>query len=44
MKNVILGLVAVACSLAGLFAQAQSQNDPQPTCNMCPATYIPRAS
>ena len=41
MKNVILGLVAVACSLAGLFAQAQSQNDPQPTCNMCPATYIP---
>ena len=41
MKNVILGLVAVACSLAGLFAQGQSQNDPQPTCNMCPATYIP---
>ena len=26
MKNVILGLVAVACSLAGLMAQNQTQN------------------
>jgi mannose-6-phosphate isomerase-like protein (cupin superfamily) len=36
MKNVIFGLVAVACSLAGLMAQG----DPQPTCSMCPATFI----
>jgi mannose-6-phosphate isomerase-like protein (cupin superfamily) len=36
MKKVVLGLVAVACSLAGLIAQG----DPQPTCTMCPATYI----
>ena len=41
MKKVILGLVAVACSLASLIAQNQAQNDPQPTCKMCPATYIP---
>jgi hypothetical protein len=41
MKHVVLGLVAIACSLAGLIAQTQTQNDPQPTCKMCPATYIP---
>jgi mannose-6-phosphate isomerase-like protein (cupin superfamily) len=39
MKNVILVLVVVACSLAG--PTAQNQADPQPTCSMCPATYIP---
>jgi len=37
MKNVVVGIVAVACSLAGLMAQG----DPQPTCAMCPATFIP---
>jgi mannose-6-phosphate isomerase-like protein (cupin superfamily) len=37
MKHVIFGIVAVACSLGGLMAQS----DPQPTCSMCPATYIP---
>jgi len=36
MKNIVFGLVAVACSLAGLMAQG----DPQPTCTMCPASYI----
>ena len=36
MKKTALGLVAAACSLASLSAQ----NDPQPTCKMCPATYI----
>ena len=36
MTRVVFGLVAVACSLAGLTAQG----DPQPTCTMCPATYI----
>ena len=37
MKNIVLGLVAVACSLTALMAQG----DPQPTCTMCPASYIP---
>jgi len=36
MKRAVFGLVAIACSLAGLTAQG----DPQPTCRMCPATYI----
>jgi len=36
MKNVLFGLVAVACALAGVLAQGP----PDPTCNMCPATYI----
>jgi len=33
----VVGLVAVACSFVGLVAQGP----PDPTCNMCPATYIP---
>jgi mannose-6-phosphate isomerase-like protein (cupin superfamily) len=37
MKKVVYGLVVVACSLAALMAQG----DPQPTCTMCPASYIP---
>src|SRR4026209_33878 len=37
MNKIVFGLVAVACSLAGLMAQG----DPQPTCAMCPATFIP---
>ena len=37
MKNVLVGLVAAACSLAGVLAQGP----PDPTCTMCPATYIP---
>jgi mannose-6-phosphate isomerase-like protein (cupin superfamily) len=37
MKTFASGLaVAAACSLASLTAQG----DPQPTCKMCPATYI----
>jgi mannose-6-phosphate isomerase-like protein (cupin superfamily) len=36
MKKIVFGLVAVACSLAGLVAQG----DPQPTCTMCPASYV----
>ena len=38
MRNFVLGLAAAACVMAGLMAQG---NDPQPTCNMCPGTYIP---
>jgi mannose-6-phosphate isomerase-like protein (cupin superfamily) len=37
MRYLVLGVAAVACSLASLIAQG----DPQPTCTMCPATYIP---
>jgi mannose-6-phosphate isomerase-like protein (cupin superfamily) len=37
MRRVVIGFAAVACSLASLVAQG----DPQPTCTMCPATYIP---
>jgi len=39
MKRAVFGLVAIACSLAGLTAQG----DPQPTCRMCPGTYIPKS-
>ncbi len=50
MKNFLLGLAAAACvglaaaaCVAGvLFAQGKiNPTDPQPTCNMCPGTYIP---
>ena len=37
MRRLVIGFAAVACSLASLVAQG----DPQPTCRMCPATYIP---
>src|SRR5262245_54028557 len=37
MRRFIIGLVGAACSLASLMAQG----DPQPTCKMCPATYMP---
>ena len=36
MRRIVIGVVAVVCSLASLMAQG----DPQPTCTMCPATYI----
>jgi hypothetical protein len=36
MRRIVIGVVAAACSLASLVAQG----DPQPTCRMCPATYI----
>ena len=37
MKQIVLGVVAVAASLVGLVAQGP----PDPTCKMCPASYIP---
>ena len=36
MRRLMLGAAAAAASLASLVAQG----DPQPTCKMCPATYI----
>lgn len=38
MRRIVLGLVAVACSCAALIGQG---DNPQPTCKMCPGTYIP---
>jgi mannose-6-phosphate isomerase-like protein (cupin superfamily) len=44
MRTIVLGIVAATCSLAVSLAHAQGKvnpTDPQPTCNMCPGTYIP---
>jgi len=38
MKRTMLGLAAAICFASPLAAQ---QSDPQPTCKMCPGTYIP---
>ena len=36
MRQIVLAFVAAACAFASVIAQG----DPQPTCTMCPATYI----
>jgi mannose-6-phosphate isomerase-like protein (cupin superfamily) len=42
VRNVLLGLVGAGCLVAALMAQGRiNPTDPQPTCNMCPGTYIP---
>ena len=42
MKNALLGWAVAACCAAALIAQTKvNPTDPQPTCNMCPGTYIP---
>ena len=42
MKTFLLGLTLTACSVALLMAQTKiNPTDPQPTCAMCPGTYIP---
>jgi len=38
MKRMMLGFAAAICLATPLAAQ---QSDPQPTCKMCPGTYIP---
>ena len=41
MKQQIVGLVAIGC-LVALAAPLEAQStDPQPTCKMCPGTYVP---
>jgi mannose-6-phosphate isomerase-like protein (cupin superfamily) len=41
-KRCLLVCGAVACAAAGMVAQARiNPTDPQPTCEMCPGTYIP---
>jgi mannose-6-phosphate isomerase-like protein (cupin superfamily) len=42
MKAILLGLAAAACFPVSLMAQQKvNPTDPQPTCHMCPGTYIP---
>lgn len=44
LKSLCLALGAVACIAVGMLAQAKiNPTDPQPTCEMCPGTYIPLA-
>jgi mannose-6-phosphate isomerase-like protein (cupin superfamily) len=37
MRHIAFGLVAALCLVGALVAQG---DDPQPTCRMCPATYV----
>jgi mannose-6-phosphate isomerase-like protein (cupin superfamily) len=39
MRTIVSGVLAAVCAGAALIAQG----DPQPTCKMCPGTYIPKA-
>ena len=40
--RIALGFAAAACVTTALLAQGRvNSTDPQPTCNMCPGTYIP---
>ena len=42
LKTLALAVGAVVCFAVGMMAQAKiNPTDPQPTCNMCPGTYIP---
>jgi mannose-6-phosphate isomerase-like protein (cupin superfamily) len=42
IKVSLLVLGALACVAVGMMAQGKiNPTDPQPTCNMCPGTYIP---
>jgi mannose-6-phosphate isomerase-like protein (cupin superfamily) len=42
MKTFLLGLTLTTFCVAPLMGQAKiNPTDPQPTCNMCPGTYIP---
>lgn len=44
VKTFLLLLGGAACTAAGMLAQARiNPTDPQPTCEMCPGTYIPLA-
>jgi hypothetical protein len=36
MRSILIGLTLTICSLSALIAQG----DPQPTCTMCPATFV----
>src|SRR5450631_2061538 len=39
MRKIAFGLIGAVCALSAVMAQG----DPQPTCKMCPGTYIPKS-
>ena len=39
MRKMTIAVLAVSCSCVAILAQG----DPQPTCKMCPGTYIPNS-
>ena len=42
MKKILLGFAMAICAAVLVWAQVKiNPTDPQPTCNMCPGTYIP---
>ncbi|HEY1303970.1 MAG TPA: AraC family ligand binding domain-containing protein [Vicinamibacterales bacterium] len=42
MTRILIGIAGTLCAVAALVAQTKiNPTDPQPTCNMCPGTYIP---
>ncbi len=42
MKHFLVGFAAATCMATVLLAQGKvNPTDPQPTCNMCPGTYVP---
>ena len=43
MKKLMLGLATAGCLVASFSVTAVNaqQTDPQPTCKMCPGTYLP---
>ena len=42
MKSILIGVGGTAIAVAALIAQTKvNPTDPQPTCTMCPGTYIP---
>jgi mannose-6-phosphate isomerase-like protein (cupin superfamily) len=42
MKNIVCAIVLAVCLSTTLMGQTKiNPTDPQPTCNMCPGTYIP---
>ena len=45
MNKIVLAIIATALTVIPLLTQAQKVNptEPQPTCNMCPGTYITAA-
>lgn len=44
VRSVLLVIGAFACVGVGMYAQTRiNPTDPQPTCEMCPGTYIPLA-
>ena len=41
MTRILLGLAVASCVIALPNAGSAQQTDPQPTCKMCPGTYVP---